>query len=80
MVYGSAGSTLTPLMEAGEARYRRLKVFSLPSVGEGRASSTAAQAHYPPTVRVGAARHHNQAAPRTPEASPWRFFRNRVAT
>lgn len=35
MVYESAESTLTPLMEAVEARYRGLKVFSLPSVGEG---------------------------------------------
>ena len=34
MVYDSAESTLTPLMEAVEAKYRRLKVFSLPSVGE----------------------------------------------
>ena len=34
MVYDSAESTLTPLMEAVEARYRGLKVFSLPSVGE----------------------------------------------
>ena len=35
VVYNSAESTLTPLMEAVEAKYRRLKVFSLPSVGEG---------------------------------------------
>jgi molybdopterin-biosynthesis enzyme MoeA-like protein len=35
VVYDSAESTLTPLMEAVEAKYRRLKVFSLPSVGEG---------------------------------------------
>ena len=35
MVYESAESTLTPLMEAVEARYAGLKVFSLPSVGEG---------------------------------------------
>ena len=34
VVYDSAESTLTPLMEAVEAKYRRLKVFSLPSVGE----------------------------------------------
>lgn len=34
MVYGSAESTLTPLMEEIEARYRDIKVFSLPSVGE----------------------------------------------
>jgi molybdopterin-biosynthesis enzyme MoeA-like protein len=34
-VYDSAESTLTPLMETVEARYRGLKVFSLPSVGEG---------------------------------------------
>ena len=34
MVYDSAESTLTPLMEAVEAKYRGLKVFSLPSVGE----------------------------------------------
>ena len=35
MVYDSAESTLMPLMEAVEANYRGLKVFSLPSVGEG---------------------------------------------
>ena len=35
MVYDSAESTLTPLMEAVEAKYRGLKVFSLPSIGEG---------------------------------------------
>ncbi|MCX7142544.1 MAG: molybdopterin-binding protein [Proteobacteria bacterium] len=35
VVYESAESTLTPLMLAVEARYRGLKVFSLPSVGEG---------------------------------------------
>jgi molybdopterin-biosynthesis enzyme MoeA-like protein len=35
VVYGSAESVLTPLMEAVEAKYRGLKVFSLPSVGEG---------------------------------------------
>ena len=35
LVYDSAESTLTPLMEAVEARYRGLKVFSLPSIGEG---------------------------------------------
>ena len=35
MVYESAESTLTPLMLAVEAKYRGLKVFSLPSVGEG---------------------------------------------
>jgi len=35
MVYESAESTLTPLMEAVEAKYRGLKVFSLPSIGEG---------------------------------------------
>ena len=34
IVYESAESTLTPLMEAVEARYRGLKVFSLPSVAE----------------------------------------------
>ena len=34
IVYDSAESTLTPLMEAVEAKYRGLKVFSLPSVGE----------------------------------------------
>jgi hypothetical protein len=33
-VYGSAESTLTPLMVEVESRYRRLKVFSLPHVGE----------------------------------------------
>lgn len=35
LVYESAESTLTPLMEAVEAKYRGLKVFSLPSIGEG---------------------------------------------
>jgi len=35
VVYDSTESTLTPMMEAVEAKYRRLKVFSLPSVGEG---------------------------------------------
>jgi molybdopterin-biosynthesis enzyme MoeA-like protein len=35
MVYDSAESILTPLMEAVETRYKKLKVFSLPSVGEG---------------------------------------------
>ena len=35
VVYDSAESTLTPLMEAVETKYRGLKVFSLPSVGEG---------------------------------------------
>ena len=35
VVYDSAESTLTPLMEAIEAKYRGLKVFSLPSIGEG---------------------------------------------
>ena len=35
IVYGSAESMLTPLMEAIEAKYSGLKVFSLPSVGEG---------------------------------------------
>jgi molybdopterin-biosynthesis enzyme MoeA-like protein len=34
VVYGSAESTLTPLMLEIEARYRRLKVYSLPHVGE----------------------------------------------
>ena len=34
IVYDSAESTLTPLMEAIEAKFRRLKVFSLPSIGE----------------------------------------------
>ncbi len=36
VVYDSAESTLTPLMEAVEARYRGLKVFSLPSVGDAK--------------------------------------------
>jgi molybdopterin-biosynthesis enzyme MoeA-like protein len=35
VVYDSAESTLTPLMLAIEEKYRGLKVFSLPSVGEG---------------------------------------------
>jgi molybdopterin-biosynthesis enzyme MoeA-like protein len=35
LVYGSAESILTPLMVEVEARYRKLKVFSLPSMGEG---------------------------------------------
>jgi molybdopterin-biosynthesis enzyme MoeA-like protein len=33
-VFGSAESTLTPLMERIESRYGKLKVFSLPSIGE----------------------------------------------
>lgn len=33
-VFGSAESLLTPLMERIEARYGKLKVFSLPSIGE----------------------------------------------
>jgi molybdopterin-biosynthesis enzyme MoeA-like protein len=32
-VYGSAESILTPLMERIEARYAKVKVFSLPSIG-----------------------------------------------
>ena len=34
MVYGAAESTLTPLMESIESRFDRIKVFSLPSIGE----------------------------------------------
>jgi molybdopterin-biosynthesis enzyme MoeA-like protein len=34
IVYDSAESTLTPLMEAVESRFPKLKVFSLPSMGE----------------------------------------------
>jgi molybdopterin-biosynthesis enzyme MoeA-like protein len=34
IVYGAAESTLTPLMVEVESRYRRLKVFSLPHMGE----------------------------------------------
>lgn len=34
IVYGSAESLLTPLMIEVEGRYRRLKVFSLPHMGE----------------------------------------------
>jgi len=34
MVYNSGEGTLIPLMQAVEAKYRGLKVFSLPSVGE----------------------------------------------
>ncbi len=34
MVYGSGEGTLIPLMQAVEAKYRGLKVFSLPSVGD----------------------------------------------
>jgi molybdopterin-biosynthesis enzyme MoeA-like protein len=34
IVYGSAESTLTPLMVEVESRYRGLKVFSLPHMGE----------------------------------------------
>jgi molybdopterin-biosynthesis enzyme MoeA-like protein len=33
-VYEAAESALTPLMVAIEARYPRVKVFSLPSVGD----------------------------------------------
>ena len=35
IVYGLAESTITPLMEEVNARYRGLKAFSLPSMGEG---------------------------------------------
>ena len=35
-VYGSMESTLTPLMEAIEADYPLVKVFSLPSVGDAQ--------------------------------------------
>jgi molybdopterin-biosynthesis enzyme MoeA-like protein len=34
IVFGAPESTLTPLMVDVEARYRKLKVFSLPSMGE----------------------------------------------
>ncbi len=34
LVYGAPESTLTPLMEATEAKHRGIKVFSLPSIGE----------------------------------------------
>jgi molybdopterin-biosynthesis enzyme MoeA-like protein len=34
VVYGSAESILTPLMVEVERRYAKLKVFSLPSMGE----------------------------------------------
>jgi len=34
VVYGSAESTLTPLMQEVESRFRKLKVFSLPHMGE----------------------------------------------
>ncbi|MES2113979.1 MAG: molybdopterin-binding protein [Pseudomonadota bacterium] len=34
LVYGTAESALTPLMEALEAQYAGVKVFSLPSVGD----------------------------------------------
>jgi molybdopterin-biosynthesis enzyme MoeA-like protein len=34
-VYGSMESTLTPLMEEIEAQFPQVKVFSLPSMGEG---------------------------------------------
>ena len=34
IVYGSAESTLTPLMVEVETRFARLKVFSLPHMGE----------------------------------------------
>jgi molybdopterin-biosynthesis enzyme MoeA-like protein len=37
VVYGSAESTLTPLMLEVEARYRGLKVYSLPHMGEAGA-------------------------------------------
>jgi len=35
IVYGLAESTVSPLMEALNAKYRGLKAFSLPSMGEG---------------------------------------------
>jgi molybdopterin-biosynthesis enzyme MoeA-like protein len=34
LVYGAAESTLTPLMEAIEARFAGVRVFSLPSIGD----------------------------------------------
>jgi molybdopterin-biosynthesis enzyme MoeA-like protein len=34
IVYGSAESTLTPLMQEVESRFRKLKVFSFPHMGE----------------------------------------------
>jgi molybdopterin-biosynthesis enzyme MoeA-like protein len=36
LVYGTAESTLTPLMEALEAQFASIKVFSLPSVGDAQ--------------------------------------------
>lgn len=45
LVFGLAESTLTPLMEAIEAEYAGIKVFSLPSVGDAERGAVYARRH-----------------------------------
>ncbi|VVE34609.1 competence/damage-inducible protein A [Pandoraea fibrosis] len=45
LVFGLAESTLTPLMEAIEAEYNGVKVFSLPSVGDPQRGEVYARRH-----------------------------------
>ncbi|MFJ2991645.1 competence/damage-inducible protein A [Pandoraea sp. NPDC087047] len=45
LVFGLAESTLTPLMEAIEAEYDGVKVFSLPSVGDAERGAIYARRH-----------------------------------
>ncbi|MDM8357719.1 competence/damage-inducible protein A [Pandoraea communis] len=45
LVFGLAESTLTPLMEAIEAEYHGVKVFSLPSVGDPQRGEIYARRH-----------------------------------
>ena len=45
LVFGSAESTLTPLMEQIEARFPGVKVFSLPSVGDESGGGQRARRH-----------------------------------
>lgn len=52
MVVGAMESTLTPLMEAIEAQFAQVKVFSLPSV---------ADAHNPARIELGVKGHPEQA-------------------
>jgi molybdopterin-biosynthesis enzyme MoeA-like protein len=55
LVFGSAESTLTPLMEDIETRFPGVKVFSLPSVGEGNGSGQRARRHIELGVKGAAA-------------------------
>jgi molybdopterin-biosynthesis enzyme MoeA-like protein len=45
LVFGSAESTLTPLMEQIESRFTGIKVFSLPSVGEDGGTGKRSRRH-----------------------------------